>query len=119
MWSVRVVMLDVLAKDCLEVTASEDERPVQALALYGADDTLADGVRPGCSDGVVDYPGALGVEDGVEGGGELRVAISDEELDGICLRGELRRDVAGTLSHPRGHRVGRDPGDAAGRCRGG
>ena len=117
-WSVRVVMLDVLAKDCLEVTASEDERPVQALALYGADDTLADGVRPGCSDGVVDYPGALGVEDGVEGGGELRVAISDEELDGICLRGELRRDVAGTLSHPRGHRVGRDPGDAAGRCRG-
>ena len=110
-WSVRVVMLDVLAEDCLEVTASEDERPVEAVAPHGADPPLADRFGPGCLDWGLDYPGALGGEDGVEGGGELRVAISDEELDGICLLGELHRDVAGTLSHPCGHRIRSDVGD--------
>ncbi|MHB1504480.1 MAG: hypothetical protein ACYCTL_10680 [Acidimicrobiales bacterium] len=32
----QVVMLDVLGKDCLEVTAAEDEHLVEALATYGA-----------------------------------------------------------------------------------
>jgi hypothetical protein len=43
---VRVVVLDVLGKDCFEVPAAEDEHPVEALAPDGADHALADGVRP-------------------------------------------------------------------------
>ena len=39
-------MLDVLGKDCLEVTAAEDEHPLEALAPFGADHALAEGVRP-------------------------------------------------------------------------
>jgi len=43
---VRVVVFDVLGEDCFEVTPSEDEHPVEALAPDGADHALADGVRP-------------------------------------------------------------------------
>ena len=49
MGSVRVVMLDVLGKDSFEVTATEDEHPVEALAPDGADHALTDGVRSGLS----------------------------------------------------------------------
>jgi len=108
---VRVVMLDVLGKGCFKVAAAEDEHPVEALAPDGADDALADGVGPGCPNGALDDPGALCGEDSVEGGGELGVAIADEELDGVRLLGELDRNVAGLLGHPTSDRVRRDAGD--------
>ena len=44
-------MLDVPGKDCFEVTPSEDEDPVEALAPDGAHHTLADCVRPRGVDG--------------------------------------------------------------------
>ena len=81
----RVVVLDVLGEDCLEVTAAEDEHPVEALAPDGADDALADGVGTRCLDRGSDDPDGVGGEDGVEGGGELGVAIADEELDRVCV----------------------------------
>jgi hypothetical protein len=42
-------MLDVLGKDCFEVTATEDEHPVEAFAPDGADDALTDHLGPGLS----------------------------------------------------------------------
>ena len=54
MGPVRVVMFDILGKDCFEVTAAEDEDPVEALAPDGAHHTLADCVRPGGLDGGLD-----------------------------------------------------------------
>ena len=53
-------------------------------------------------------------EDGVEGGGELGVAVAAEELDGVRLGGEFYRDVAGLLGAPAGDRVRRDAGDRHG-----
>jgi len=109
--AVDVVVLDVLGEDCLEVTAAEDEHPVEALAPDGADHALTDGVRSGCPDRALDDPGALCGEDGVEGSRELGVAIADEELDRVCVVGEVHRDIAGLLGDPAGDRVGRDAGD--------
>ena len=77
-------MLDVLGEHGLEMAAAEDEHPVEALAPEGADHALADGVGPGCPDRGLDDPDALGGEDGVEGSGELGVAIADEELDRLA-----------------------------------
>jgi hypothetical protein len=111
MGPVRVVMLDVLGKDCFEVTAAEDEHPVEALAPDGADEALADGVRPRSLDRGLDDPDDVGGEDGVEGGGELGVAIEDEELDRVRPVGELHREVPGLLGDPAGDRVRRDAGD--------
>jgi hypothetical protein len=107
----RAVVLDVLDKDCFEVTAAEDEHPVEALAPDGALHTLADCVRPRGLDGGLDDPGALGGEGGVEGGGEFGIPISDEELDSVRLLGELHRRVAGLLVHPAGQRIRSDAGD--------
>jgi len=104
-------MLDALGKDCFEVAAAEDERPVEAFAPDGVDCALTDGVGPGCSPGGHDDPGALGSEEGVEGGGELGAAIADEELDLPRLLGELHREVAGLLGDPAGDWVRCDAGD--------
>ena len=52
MGPVRVGVLDVLGKDCVEVTAAEDEHPIEALAPDGADGALTASVR-GARTGVV------------------------------------------------------------------
>ena len=111
MGTVRVVVLDVLGEHGLQMAAAEDEHPVEALAPDGADHALTDGVGPGCPDRALDDPDALGGEDGVEGSGELGVAVADEELDRGRLVGEVHREVAGLLGHPLGDRVGGDAGD--------
>lgn len=71
MRSMRVVVRDVLGEDGLEMAPAEDERPVEALAPEGADQALADGVRPRCADR------------------SLGVAISDEELDRVRVLAEI------------------------------
>jgi len=48
-------------------------------------------------------------EDGVEGGGELRVAISNEELDRCCPFRQVVAKVAGLLGDPARDRIGRHP----------
>ena len=68
---------------------------------------LARGARTGGLDG----PGALCGEDGVEGSGELGVAIADEEPDRVCFVGEVHREVAGLLGHPVSSRLGDHAGD--------
>ena len=83
MGPVRVVVLDVLGEDCFEVTAAEGEDPVEALGPDGARHALADCVGLGGMDGGLDDSGAVGGDDGVDGGGELCVAVAGEELDGF------------------------------------
>ncbi|MDA8309432.1 MAG: hypothetical protein M0Z46_02260 [Actinomycetota bacterium] len=68
-------------------------------------------LAPGCPDRGLERPDSVCGEDGVEGSYELRVAIADEELHLVRLVGEVHREVADLLGHPRGHRVGRDAGD--------
>jgi hypothetical protein len=50
---VRIVMPDIVGNDCFEVTAAEDEHPVEALAPDSAHDPLAGGVRSGCRTGLL------------------------------------------------------------------
>ncbi len=65
-----------------------------------------------CSNWGLDGPDAVGGEDGVEGAGELRIAIADEELDRRCLVGELHREVSSLLGDPVDDRRGGDSGDS-------
>ena len=46
--TVGVVVLDVFGEHGLQVVATEDEHPVEALAPDGADHALADGLGAGC-----------------------------------------------------------------------
>jgi hypothetical protein len=69
----------ILAKDPLQVTATEDEYPVQALPPDSPHPALGEGVRPRGLDRSEDGGDALGGEDRIEALGELGVPITDQE----------------------------------------
>lgn len=75
----RVVVGDVLAEDVLEVTPTENERPVQALPPDGSHPTLGEGVRSRRPEWDEDDPHAIGREDRIEAPRVLGVPIPDEE----------------------------------------
>jgi len=76
-----VVMPKVSGQHPAQVMLIDDQQPVEELPAQGADDPLADRVRPGRLGWAGQNPGALRREHGVEGVGELACAIPDQELD--------------------------------------
>jgi hypothetical protein len=67
----------VFGQDGMQVGLPEDQHAVQDLPAQGADEALADRVHPRSLDRGAQDPGAGGLEDGVERGGEVRSAIAD------------------------------------------
>jgi hypothetical protein len=72
------------------VSLVDDQGAVEEFAADRADEALGDRVRPWCPYRCLDDLDVDGGEDGVEGGGELAVSVSDEEpeaavsLDSRC-----------------------------------
>jgi hypothetical protein len=79
-WPRGVVVLDVDGEDVFEVAAVADQEPVQAFGPHGADPAFGVGVRLGRSRRRPDDSDAVRGEDVVEGGGELGVAVPDQQL---------------------------------------
>src|ERR1039458_5162951 len=92
-----VVMPDVVAKDGFEVVATENEHPVEALFSDGPYPPLRMRVRTRRSDGRLDHLYAFGCEHLVKAGGELRVAVSDQEPERPTVLGEIPCEVADNL----------------------
>jgi hypothetical protein len=92
-----IVMPDVVAKDCFEMMTAENERPVEALFPYSPYPPFRDRVRAGRSDGRPDHLDAFGDEHLVEAGGELSIAVSDQEPERPTVLGEIACEVAGNL----------------------
>ena len=90
-----VVVLDEDSQDGLEMTSIADQQPVQALVPDGTNPSLRIGVGPRRLDGGSDDAGVLGNEDLVEGGHELGVAVTDQELDLFLVVGQGGGQVAG------------------------
>src|ERR1035437_1004283 len=107
----RAVMPDVVAKDCFEMVTAENERPVEALFSDGPYPALRDRVRAGRSHRCLDHLYAFGGEHLVEAGGELRVAVSDQEPERPTLLGEIPCEVAGNLGDEGAGRMIGDPED--------
>jgi hypothetical protein len=96
---VLVVMPTVDAEHLLEVASAEDENAVEAVGAEGAHPAFGVGVGVWRLDGRPDHVDALGPEDFVEGGADLRVAVVDEKADGVLVA-ELHDEVAGLLGYP-------------------
>ena len=79
MWPVIVVMSDVRRKDVVEVTAAEDQEPVEAFAPNASDPALGVCPRLRRANRRLDHPDAFGDEDLVELARELAVAVTDEK----------------------------------------
>ena len=108
MWAVVVVVPLVLPKHGRGVALVDDQEAVEEFAADRADEAFGDRVRPWCSHRRLDDPDVDGGEDGVEGGGELGVAVADEEPDSSTGVVEVHKQVAGLLGEPsyggvRGH----------------
>jgi hypothetical protein len=103
-WALGVVVVEIGSEDSLEVSAVEDEEPVEALGADGADEALGDGVGLRCADWCAQDPDALAAEDLVERAGVLAVAVADQEAD--LLLGEEEAEVACLLGNPAAVRVG-------------
>ena len=80
-----VVMRLISGQDGMQVLLAEDQHAIQELAAQGADQALADRVHPRSLDGGAQDPGAGGLEDGVEGCGEVWSAVAGQEL--VATRG--------------------------------
>ncbi len=74
---------------------AEDQDAVQELAAQGADQALADRVHARRLDSGTQDPGTGGLEHGVERGGEVRSAVTDQELDVLEPLAEGEGEVAG------------------------
>ncbi len=86
-----VVMPDVAAKDCFEMVTAENERPVEALSPDSPYPLLRDRVRARRSHRCLDHLDAFGGEHLVKAGGELGVAISDQEPERPTVLGDRLR----------------------------
>src|ERR1017187_5905362 len=106
-----VVMPDVVAKDCFEMMTAENERPVETLFTYGPYPPLRIRVRTRRSDGRLDHLYAFGGEHLVEPGGELGVAVSDQEPERPSVFGEISGEVPGNLGDKGPGRMIGDPED--------
>ena len=106
-----IVMPDVVAKDCFEMMTAENERPVEALFPDGPYPPLRDRVRAGRSHRCLDHLDTFGDEHLVEAGGELGVAVSDQEPERPSVLGEISREVAGNLGDKRAGRMIADTED--------
>jgi hypothetical protein len=103
---VPVVMAGVLAEDRPQVPFAVDEHPVGALGSCGAYPPLGIAVRARGPRRGLDHLHALGGGDLVEGGGELGVAVPDEEAEGAGPVAGVHDQVAGLLRGPCAVRMG-------------
>jgi hypothetical protein len=109
--AVGVVMREVLLQHYREVARSGDQEMVEAFAAQGADPAFRDGVGSRCSYRGADDGDVGAGEHGVEGGGELAVAIADQEPEPADAVVEVHEQVTGLLGDPGPGGVGSDPGE--------
>ena len=103
--AVPVVVARELAEDRSKVPFVVDKHPVGALGSCGPYPSFGVTVRARGPRRGLDYHHARTGEDLVEGGGELGVAVPDEEAEGTCPLFKIHEQVASLLSGPRAVRM--------------
>ena len=93
-----------------EVTLAKDEHPIQAFSASTLHPSLGECVRRGRPRGSLHHFDGFRPEDLVEGGDELAVAVTDEDLRRQLAVSDPLGQVARLLSHPVSVRVARTPG---------
>jgi len=94
------LVVEVLDEYDLEVAAAQDEKPMEALSTYGADEAFGDGVRARVPDRGLDDSDAFRDEDGVEGEGELGVAVDGFDPSLVTSAVIPRSDALDVLADP-------------------
>ena len=111
MWPVFVEMALITAKYNGGVSLVDDQDAVEQFAADRSDEALGDRVRPRRPHRRLDDPDIDRGEHGIEGGGELGVAVADEEPEAPIGLVEVHEQVAGLLGEPLPGGVGGDAQD--------
>ena len=88
-----------------------DQYPVGAFGADAADEPFCVAVRPRGAGRGRDYGDAFAGEDGIEGVGEFRVPVADQEKERADLIAQIHQQVAGDLGSPGRGRVRGHPED--------
>jgi hypothetical protein len=102
MWPPAVVVGAVLGEDGLKVPLTEDQDAVGEFGSGGQDEAFGEAVRSRASGRDLHRVDPSAGQDGIEGGGELASAVSDEEPEGGGAVVEVHQQVAGLLGGPVG-----------------
>ena len=94
---VIVVMVLVLVQDGHGVLLVDDQDAVEEFATHAADEALSDRVGPRCAHRRPDDADIDRGEDGVEPGGELGIAIPEEEPKATTGVAKVHEQVARLL----------------------
>jgi hypothetical protein len=95
-----VVMVDERPEHVLEMTAVEDQQPIEAFGADGAHEAFGDRVRLRGSHRCADDLDSLAVEDVVEIACELAVSVPDQEANRRRALGKSPSELARLLSDP-------------------
>jgi hypothetical protein len=105
MRSVPVVVIDILAQDDTEMTFADNQQAVGALAAHGPHPPLGKGIRPRRLYRRLDHSGPRRSKHVVEHGGELGIAVTDQEPEDVAPLVEPHQEIPRLLRHPRPGRV--------------
>src|SRR5712692_2453794 len=97
-------MVDIDAEHAFEMTAVEDQQPIETLGTHSADEALRDRVRLRRSHRRLHNPDALAAEHLVEGTAVFAVPVTDQEPD--ALTREVEADVSRLLRDPSAGGIG-------------
>jgi hypothetical protein len=110
-WTVVVEVVLIVGEHGTGVSLVVDQHLVGALGSDAANEPFGVAVRPRRSRGSPDHVDALSGEDGVEGAGELRVPVPDQEPERGDPIAQIRQEIACLLRGPRRRRVRGDAED--------
>ncbi len=99
-------MPDIDPKDPLQVPASHNQQPVQALGADRSHPSFGVGIRPGRPHRRTQHLDAFSAEDVVEAAAEFRVAVAQQQSDRPSPLAQSQQQVAGLLGDPPAVRVG-------------
>jgi hypothetical protein len=103
--SLLIVMAYVDVEHPLQMSATQDEQPVETFSPDCPDPPFRVGVRPGRPHRRPENPNAFTLEDVVKGLREFAVAVAHEEPDVSCRLRPLEGKVSGLLRDPRAVRM--------------
>jgi hypothetical protein len=114
MRTVNVVVIGVLSQHRLQLSASEDEHPVQHLPPNGPDPSLRVGIRPWRPHRSAQHLDPFSGKHCIERRGELRIPIADQEPEAADTIVKGHEQIPGLLGYPhprrlRGHTKHVDP----------
>ena len=113
----RVVVIDVVDDEPLELVAVPDDGAVEELSSKGADPAFGERVRHGGAHWCLEDLAAFGSEDLVEGVDELACAVAHERPGVGELVAVLEQQVPGGLAGPHAGGVVCDPCEVHGSGR--